>query len=168
MTMPFDLYSPLLRQDEDVVVMARATAGGTTTHLGRSAFIGLLGGWLYAIYLNAPLLPSLVLGAMTGALVGYVIAERVARQPSGPGAVHLIVVRSEERIVTIRRYPTFRQNVVRSYPLSEMSSVQTTPFPFGMYRRLMVELGDGRHLNLVVDDSFEIEAEEQSSDFGVD
>jgi hypothetical protein len=168
--MALDLYPSLLSPGEHIVETARAVAGGTATHLGRSAFTGVLGGWLYAISISAPLLPSLVLGAMVGGLVGYAIAERSARRPSGPGAVHLVVVLSDERLMTIRRYPTFRQKVLRSYPLDEISSVTLTQFPVAMYHRLTVGLRDGAQLDLVVDDRFnmEITHRERSGNFGVD
>ena len=72
--------------------------------------------------------------------------------------------------MTIRRYPTFRQKVLRSYPLDEISSVTLTQFPVAMYHRLTVGLRDGAQLDLVVDDRFnmEITHRERSGNFGVD
>ena len=107
---------------------------------------------------------------MVGGLIEYAMAERSARRPSGPGAVHLVVVRPDERLLTTPRDPTFRQKVLRSHPLSEISSVTLSKFPVAMYHRLVVAFRDGAQLDLVVDDRFDIEIidRERSDNFGVD
>lgn len=147
-------YYGLLSTDEELGEVATAFAGGTGTHLGPASFIGVLAGWLYAIYVDAPLLPSLVLGLMTGGLVGYLIAERVARRPDGPGAVHLVLITTTRRVLTIRRYPTWRQRPLRSIPNEDIVSVEVTPLPIGMYRRVLITRTSQPPLSLITTDEF--------------
>lgn len=145
-------YYRFLTGDEELGEVVTAFSGGTGAHLGAAAFIWALAGWLYAIYVNAPLLPSLILGAMTGTLVGYLLAERAARRPAGPGAVHLVLLTTTLRVVTIRRYPTWRQKPLRSIPRENIESVEVTPLPIGMYRRVIINRTNQPPLHLVTSD----------------
>lgn len=143
-------YGGYLTRDEEIAETRVAVAGGTGACIGTAAVAGTLGGWLYAIYLTAPLLPSLVLGGLAGVIVGYGLAERTARRSHGPGAVHLLLVRSNERLMTVRRYPTFRQTPLRSYPIKDMLSSTATPLPVGRYHRLIIRMSDGSDLDFIV------------------
>ena len=139
---------------ESIVATNVALAGGTATHMARAAFAGVLAGWLYAIYSNAPLLPSLVLGALVGTIGGYLIAERAARQPDGPGAVHLLLAQSDDQLFTVRRYPTFRRTPLRSYPKHQITSVER--LPVGMYYLLTIKTSETSALDLIVDGPIDV------------
>lgn len=142
-------YYGFLAEGEELDEVVAAFAGGTATHIGTGAFIGVLVGWLYAIYVDAPLLPSFVLGAMTGGLVGYLLAERAARQPTGPGAVHVVLVTTTQRLITIRRYPTWKQRPLRSIQRRDIESVEILPLPVGMHRRVTITRIDQPRLILI-------------------
>lgn len=131
---------------------------------------GVLVGWLYAIYVHAPLLSALALGGLLGVIVGYALAERAAREPDGPGAVHLILVKTTERVMTVRRCPTFRQRPLRSYPLGKISSTASTRLPVGMYERLTVHMSDGTNVDFIVTSGLDtvINPSEHKGDFRVD
>lgn len=163
-------YGGYLGDDEVVAWTTPAVAGGTANLIGSAAFVGALAGWLYAIYVDAPLLPSLIFGGLIGVLIGYTLAEREARQPDGPGAVHLVLVLTDQRLITVRRYPTSRSKPLRIYPLENVSSSMTIPLPVGSYQRLTVSMSDGATFEVITDSDRDlaIEARYQDDDFGVD
>jgi len=151
-----DYYNGFLAPGEDVTTARTAIAGGTGTLIGKAALVGVAFGWLYAISLDAPLLPSLILGALLGVIVGYALAERAARRSNGPGAVHLVVVKTTERLLTVRRYPILRHKTLRSYALTTISSSTAKPLPGGVYQYLRLDMSDESSLALIVQGALDL------------
>lgn len=146
-----DFYTGFLSDHEELVTSSSAVLGGTGTLIGIASVAGSLCGWLYSIYLTAPLLPSLVLGGLAGVFVGYVVATRSARKPDGPGAVHLTLIQTSERLIVTRRYPAFRQRPLRIYQLDSITATWT-PLPVGGYQRLVIREASGLTHDFIVTD----------------
>ena len=146
-----DFYTGFLDDHEELVTSSSAVMGGTGTLIGIASVAGALCGWLYSIYLTAPLLPSLVLGGLAGVIVGYVVAEGAARTHNGVGAVHLILIETSERLIVTRRYPAFRQRPLRIYQLDSITATWT-PLPIGGYQRLVIREASGLTHDFIVTD----------------
>ena len=144
-------YGPQLSAGEEVVSVHHATAGGTGTRIVFGAIVGALGGWLYAIYLDAALLAPLVLGALIGEMVGYFLAERAARHPDGPGTIHLALILTSQRLLTVGRYAARKRRVLRSYPLAEITGGVTERYPIAHFHLQEITLADGAGPTFVVE-----------------
>jgi hypothetical protein len=149
-------YRPRLEPDEEVQEVRLATAIGTGSKIGYGAAIGALLGWIYAVNVGSALLPPLVLGALAGELGGYVMAHRAARQPSGPGTVHLELLLTNQRLLTVGRYASLRHRILREYPLGEMTAATSRRYPIGQYHRLAVMMKDGSTIAFVVAGPFDL------------
>lgn len=144
------LFSPQLRPGEHVIAARRAYAAGTGTWLVVGLLAGALIGWLVGIYLDAAHLPWPTLGAMAGIIAGYVFAETVARQPSGPGATLLHLLITSERLLILRHHGIFRLRILRSIELADIRTHETRPLPVGRYHRQQVMTVGGAVISLVV------------------
>lgn len=143
-------YSPPLAPGEEIESVRNATVAGTGSLVGYGALIGALLGWLYAINIDSALLPALVLGGFTGVIGGYLTAHRHARR-SGPGGVHLQLVKTDKRLFTVRRYASIRRQAIREYPLSEVNVTIAKRYPVGRYHRLDITDTSGNVTSLVVE-----------------
>jgi hypothetical protein len=149
-------YQPQLEPGETIKAVRRATAGGTGSKVGYGAVVGALLGWLYAINVDSALLPPLVLGALAGELGGYLLAQRAARRPGGPGAIHLEVVQTDLRLFTVRRHASLRRRILRSYRFADTSEWSLRPYPIGSYQRLEITLAHGATTVLVVEGTLDL------------
>lgn len=149
-------YDPHLGPDEEVAAVRNATAGGTGSLVGYGALIGALVGWLYSINVNGALLPAFVLGALAGELGGYLLAHRRARQPSGPGAVHLTLVQTNQRFFTLNRYAAVRRGLLREYPFDQVTADIAREYPIGNYRRLDITPIGGAVTSLIVEGTLDL------------
>lgn len=149
-------YRPQLLPDEEILEQRRATAVGTGSKIGYGAVIGALVGWIYAINLDSGLLPPLVLGALAGELGGYVMAHRAARQPAGPGTVHLELILTDQRLLTAGRYASLRHRILREYPLCEMTATSSRRYPIGQFHRLSVMMTNGTTTAFIVEGALDI------------
>ncbi|MCP3997817.1 MAG: hypothetical protein GY722_22555 [bacterium] len=148
-------YAPELLPGEELLSIRQATAAGTGTKVAYGGLIGVLAGWLYAINLDTGLLPPLVLGALTGGMVGYFIAGRAARRPEGPGTIHLLAVSTNQRLLTTARYSSRRHRILRQYPLADVT-VTKKRYPIGQYHLVEVTTPDGRTTGLVVEGTLDL------------
>ena len=149
-------YSPDLDPGERIEAIRNATAAGTGTLVGYGALIGALIGWLYAINVDGALLPALVLGALGGELGGYLLANRRARLPSGPGAIHLQLVQTNKRLITVNRHASTRRRALREYPLDEVTATVAKRYPIGHYCRLDISDAVDRELSLIVESELDL------------
>ncbi len=149
-------YSPDLAPGEEIEAVRNATASGTWTLVGYGALIGALLGWLYAINVDSSLLPALVLGALGGELGGYLLANRRARLPSGPGAIHLQLVQTNRRLFTVNRHASTRRRELREYPLDEVTVTVAKRYPIGSYHRLDITDAADRAVSLIVEGELDL------------
>ena len=149
-------YSPQLDPGEEIKAILNATAGGTGTLVGYGALIGALLGWLYSINVDGALLPALVLGALAGELGGYLMAQRRARLSSGPGAIHLHLVQTNIRLLTVNRYASKRRRPLREYPHDRVAAVIAKRYPIGRYHRLDITDEAGNTTSLLVDGELDL------------
>jgi hypothetical protein len=149
-------YSPQLAPGEEIKAIRNATAAGTGTLVGYGALIGALLGWLYAINADNALLPALVLGAFAGEIGGYLMAHRRARQPSGPGAVHLQLIQTDTRLFTVPRHASVRRQILREYPLDEVTAIIARRYPIGQYRRIDITDAAGATTAMIVEGELDL------------
>jgi len=149
-------YRPHLAPGEEIGAIRNATAAGTGTLMGYGALIGALLGWLYAINVDSALLPALVLGAFAGDIGGYLMAHRRARRHSGPGAVHLQLIQTDNRLFTVRRHASVRRQILREYPLGEVTATIARRYPIGQYRRLDISDVNGNSTSLIVEGDLDL------------
>lgn len=112
---------------------------------------------MYTINLDSGLLPPLVLGSLTGEMVGYFIAGRAARRPEGPGTIHLLPVATNQRLLTTARYCSRRRRTLRQYPLADVT-ITKKRYPIGQYHLTEVTTPDGRPAGLVVEGTPDLSA----------
>ena len=143
-------YAPELHPGEELRSVRQATAAGTGTKVAYGGLIGVLIGWLYAITLDAGLLPPRGLGALTGEMVGYFAAGRAARRPEGPGAIHLLAITTDQRLLTAARYAARRRRILREYPLADVA-VTAKRYPIGQYNLVEMTSPDGQTTGLIVE-----------------
>lgn len=148
-------YAPEMQPGESLLSVRQATAAGTGTRVAYGGLIGALVGWLYAISLNAGLLPAFVTGALSGEMIGYLTARREARRPQGPGAIHLLAVTTNQRLLTTARYAWRRRRILREYPLHDVS-ITTKRYPIGRYHLVEVMSPEGHTTGMVVEGTFEL------------
>ncbi len=149
-------YAPNLAPDESIAAIRRATAAGTGRYVAIGAIIGTLVGWLYAISVDSALLPPLVLGALAGETGGYLLAHRTARQPSGPGTIHLELVLTGRRLFTVGRYASWRRRMLREYPLDTIIAATTSRYPIGRYHRVEITTADGTTTGFIVEGMLDV------------
>ncbi len=149
-------YSPQLNPGEEIEAIRNATAGGTGTLVGYGALIGALVGWLYAINVDGALLPALVLGALAGELCGYLLAHRRARRPYGPGTIHLQLIRTTTRLLTVNRHAAKRRQPLREYPHGEVTTTVAKRYPIGRYHRLDITDGADNTTSLIVEGELDL------------
>jgi hypothetical protein len=126
------------------VTVVEATASGTGRAIGSGALIGALcGALLGVIVATASPLPSIVLGSFTGVIGGYLVAAWRARTTTGPGATLVLAVLTNRHLLTFRHRPAVRVHPLRSFPLAEVSSVDSDPTFVGRYRKTDILLIDG-------------------------
>jgi hypothetical protein len=150
-----EFYAPELPPGEELLSVRQATAAGTGTKVVYGGLIGALVGWLYAINLDAGLLPPLVLGALTGEMVGYFMAGRAARRAEGPGAIHLLAIATDRRLLTTTRYAARRRRILREYPLEDVA-VTAKRYPIGQYNLVEVASPDGQTTGLIVEGTLDL------------
>jgi len=151
-----EFYSPELEPGEEIRQVRYATASGTGSKIVLGASIGALLGWLLAFIGDLALLPPFVLGAFAGEFIGYMVAHRRATSATGPGAIHLELVLTSNRLFTAKRYALMRRGILRAYPFAEISDVTTKRYPVGKYHRIDVSMNDGDLLSVVSDGPMDI------------
>jgi hypothetical protein len=134
---------PKLAPGEDIVAASEATATGTGRAIGIATGVGILVGLLYPTTdAGTSLWPSLALGGFVGVVAGYVWAWILAHGRSGPGAVTLAVVMTNERLILLRLSASLRSSPLRSFTLSQIDRISTKPAPVGQYGRVRFHTTD--------------------------
>lgn len=134
---------PKLTPGEEIIAASEATATGTGRAIGIAAGVGTLVGLLYAATdTGTSPLPSLALGGFAGVVAGYVWAWILARGRTGPGAMTLALVMTNQRLILLRRSASLRSRPLRSFPLSQIDHIATKPAPIGRYGRLQFSTAD--------------------------
>jgi hypothetical protein len=146
-----DFYRPPLAGGEKIQSVHHATAAGTGAKILFGAAVGALVGWLAAVFLDTALLVPLVFGALTGEMIGYIQAERKARRPDGAGTIHLDLVLTSINLLTMRRYGTRRNNVLRCYPRDQITAVATKRYPVANYHLQEITTADATTVAFVVE-----------------
>jgi hypothetical protein len=150
-------YQLPLRHDEVIRETRTGYAGGTGRLMLNSLIVGTAAGSLYAVALNGASLPSLVLGAFSGIIVGYFLAERAARRSKSPGATTLVIVLTSQRLLTMASPALIRSRVLRSIDLDAIEAVTTRRYPIGKYHRYEITTAGGTILSLVIAGRLSIE-----------
>jgi hypothetical protein len=118
---------------------------------------GTLVGWIYNILTEGASVPSLALGAFAGIGVGYLLAERAARRPNGPGATTFTIVLTTHRFLTLKRQPAFRPRVLRSLERQRITAVSARRLPVGHYHRYELTTAAGTLVTVVATEKLDIE-----------
>lgn len=145
------LYQPPLADGETVRWTLRATAAGTGTNVVLGATTGALLGWLAAILLEAAVLPLIVMGALAGELFGYLRSEFAARKRNGAGTIHVDLVLTSSKLITLPRYGFRRNRALRTYPLEHVVTSSMKRYPIADYHLLEIKLEDGSEVRFVVE-----------------
>ena len=126
---------PKLAEGEEILAATQATAAGTGRIIAIAAAIGGLIGLLIATTGDSiSWWSSTAFGSFTGIIVGYGWAWTAARQAGGPGAVSVIAVMTNQRLMVFRRSASIRSQPLRSLDLPEISRVVAKPAPVGAYQ----------------------------------
>jgi len=150
-------YQLPLRHDEVVRETRTGYAGGTGRLMLNGLVVGTAAGSFYAAALDGASLPSLVLGAFSGIIVGYCLAERAARRSNAPGATTLVVVLTSQRLLTMTSPALIRSRVLRSIDLDAIEAVRTRCYPIGQYHHYEITTAGGTVLTLVIAGRLSIE-----------
>ena len=125
-----------LTDGEAVVARAEATAAGAGTTIGLGALLGLLTGLSYAMSTaTASPLPSSVLGVFAGIIVGYVVAAVRARLRPGPGAISVVLLMTNRRVLILARSLGFRRRRLHEYALPDLDRIEERELPVGRFTR---------------------------------
>jgi hypothetical protein len=140
-----------LTDGEEVVTTAAATATGAGSTIGLGALIGLLAGLTYAISTSTALpLPSLVLGTFAGIIIGYVVAGVRARLSPGPGAIGVVLLVTNRRVLILAKSAGFRRRLLREYTLAELDTIEESHLPVGNFTRLRLIQNERLLADLIV------------------
>ncbi len=164
-------YGRHLDDDEDVLVVANATAAGTGRLISTGLVIGVLGGALYAVVVStAAALPVMTLGGFAGIIGGTSVAATAARRRTGPGAISVTLVMTDQRLLVLRQRAAIRLRPLRGFRLDEIDTISAKQSPIGSYQRTRIHLANGHILELHVagNHNFAELHREQRGDIAVD
>lgn len=144
-------YGRHLNEGEEVL----ATADGFAADSGRTVLYaivvgGLTGALMWTLLDGSGLIPHLVLGALTGTLVGVAIATRQARGNDGPGALIVKVVLTNTRLLLLRGRSAGRLKPLRALPLETVAGLDNAPAAIGDYTYLVIRLKNGVDIRLLI------------------
>lgn len=133
-------WRPRLAEGEQILAATEAIATGTGRLLGIAVTLGMVVGLLYSTTGDAiPLLPAIVLGGFVGVIAGYLAALLSARTETGPGAMIMLVVMTNQRLILLRRSASLRSRPLRSFALGEIVQVSTKRAPVGQFGRVQFQ-----------------------------
>jgi len=142
---------PKLGSGESILTATEATATGTGRTIATGTAVGVLAGLLYSTSVdNAAPLPSLVAGGFVGVLAGYLTAWLLARSDAGPGAVTLLVVMTNRRLILLRRGAALRTDPLREFPPRKIVRISARRAPIGSYQRVEFFVEEGTAVDIFV------------------